>query len=73
MILGKPNTKCPHGIFKAGEAVARYCSFCNPQMALAAVHGVSGGVGKEVEPEEEIVDCLTFIERNHAAPLIATR
>lgn len=73
MILGKPDTKCPHGVFKAGEAVAKYCSFCNPDLTLAKARGVSGGVGKEVEVEEEVLDVVKFMERNHASPVISTR
>lgn len=48
-VLGTPNTKCPHGIFLAGEATARYCSFCNP----ASAFGISGGQGEPIEMPEE--------------------
>lgn len=60
-VLGEPTTKCPHGVFKAGEPVARYCSFCNP----ASAFGISGGQGEPIieEPEEQFCaedDCSTL-------------
>lgn len=65
MVLGKPNTKCPHGVFKAGESTARYCSFCNPTLSLSAVvtkesfHAIP-----EAEAEDEMVlDCYQFMEQ----------
>ena len=73
MVLGKPNTKCEHGVFKAGEAVARYCSFCNPAMQVAPIKGWVAPKVEEVQLEEETVDCVTFMELNHASPFIVTR
>lgn len=35
MVLGTPNNKCPHGIFKGNEPTARYCSFCNPDQCFS--------------------------------------
>jgi hypothetical protein len=59
-VLGKPNTKCPHGVFKAGEPIARYCTFCNPAFA----RGVGGSEEpiEEVETEEpEVLDAAEFM------------
>jgi hypothetical protein len=62
MVLGKPTTKCPHGVFKAGAPVAKYCTFCNPAFA----RGVSGGQGEPIEETdeeqgEEILDAAEFM------------
>lgn len=64
MVLGKPNTKCPHGIFKGGESTARYCSFCNPTMTLSAVVSRTHAIPDVEVESEDVLDCYQFIEQD---------
>ncbi|VVB51641.1 Uncharacterised protein [uncultured archaeon] len=63
MVIGVPNTKCPHGVFLAGEPVARYCSFCNPASAYG--YGISGGQGEPI-PVEPLPDTTEWDEIENA-------
>lgn len=66
MVLGTPTTKCPHGVFKAGQATAEYCSFCNPRSAFSTPsHPVTIEMAEtEVEDTEfEMLDCAEFMDR----------
>lgn len=62
MVLGIVNTKCPHGVFKAGEPVAKYCTFCNPAFADGMRSGKSVPVVAELDEEVNFAedDCGTL-------------
>lgn len=70
MVLGQPNNKCPHGVYLAGEATAKYCGFCNPTslntVATCAAHNVP-----EVEEREETLDCFEFMNQGAGRRLAA--
>ena len=69
MVLGQPNTKCPHGVYKAGQATAQYCSFCNPASASAFSSTRTKHLTVQLNPEvdndldvDEILDAAEFIQ-----------
>jgi hypothetical protein len=62
LVLGKPQNKCPHGIFKAGEPTARYCSFCNPNLSAAA-RPAGRTIPEVMEEREDVLDVFQFINQ----------
>lgn len=72
MVIGVPSTKCAHGVFKAGEPTAKYCGFCNPNMAFSAMPRTLRVELSKPDVEDELtLDCVEFMERNPGARLAA--
>lgn len=69
-----PIDRCPHGVYKAGEEVARYCSVCNPgpvdmpgskqadqfrsRRKYASRHDAAHGPRKAT-----VLDCVEFVQQ----------
>lgn len=54
--------KCPHGIYKAGETVARYCTLCNPAgLNDRTLRGGPRVVNKRGDDHERLLDAAEFM------------
>lgn len=60
-VLGVPTNKCPHGVYLAGEAKARYCSGCNPN--IQAARGVRRVMQVDWNHDKRELDVTEFISR----------
>ena len=66
-VLGTPTSKCVHGVFKAGEPIAKYCSFCNPESALQFHRNprpLTITAAKSEVEDEVVLDCCEFQNLN---------